>query len=286
MRRVYILICLLIAFVSASSQVQQRPMFWELNGTGCLSDPDVLSFFSREVTAGVTLSDAQKNAYADLVCDLKNSGVWSDLVEGGPMLGGTAAAHALFMKGTGSGTYVGSPTHASTGVAWNGTTQYYRTGVVPSTALTNNDYSFAYYSGSNTSFSTDHVMGVYTSNTSYLALIARNSSGDATVFATNSSTGINVVNSNAAALMMFSRTSSTSLTLWRNTTSLSTQTTANTGTLPNLEVYVGALNNGGSAGFYTNKECRGWWIFKGLNSTKAAAVQTAIIKYETALGRP
>lgn len=260
-------------------------VFWMLNGGAAYNDPDVVSYLNRQSAAGTVLTDAQKSAYARLVAALKTANAWTDLIEGAPQLGGTAAAHAILMKG-GAALFVGSPTQNSTGTLLNGTTQYIKTGIIASVALSNNSYCFMYYSGASTGFgSPEHVMGAYDSNSAYLALTARDSGGSALFYASSSTSGLSIANVDGSQLITGNRYSATDALIARNTTTLLSSSTANTGTLPNREIYVGALNNGGSPGFYTNKPCKGWFIFKGLSATKLLAAQQAIINYETDLGR-
>jgi hypothetical protein len=99
---------------------------------GFAYDSDAASFFSREAAAGYTLSASEKTAVNNFISALKTASVYSKIYEMFLLIGGTSATHALGFKGVKDITFVGSPTHNSSGVTTNGTTQYGDTGILNS----------------------------------------------------------------------------------------------------------------------------------------------------------
>lgn len=78
--------------------------------------------------------DDLKSLIDDSFINLKADGVYSSLGHWYPIIGGTAATHAISAISTLSElTFVGSPTHGASGVTTNGSTQHIDTGTNPAT---------------------------------------------------------------------------------------------------------------------------------------------------------
>jgi hypothetical protein len=71
---------------------------------------------------------------------------------------------------------------------------------------------------------------------------------------------------------------------WKNGVKLATSTGAST-TKQNFNIYLGALNTGGTASFPTGKQCAFASIGDGLTDTEAANFYTAVQAFQTTLGR-
>lgn len=83
-------------------------------------------------TAGATLTKAQTFAVNRFVVSRKFTGTWTDSDRIAPMLGGTAAAHAIYLKGSGTITWANTPTHNANGVTFaSASSQYGDTGWKP-----------------------------------------------------------------------------------------------------------------------------------------------------------
>jgi len=102
-------------------------------------DPDTAAFIS---TAGIT-NGTMITALNNMVVSLKNTtssyggSFWSRIKNLKPFAAGNAVGNSynLINTATFQETFVGSPTHNSLGVVFNGTSQYSRCGFVPSTEL-------------------------------------------------------------------------------------------------------------------------------------------------------
>lgn len=251
-------------------------------------DSDAQAFFN----AG-TFNDDLKTAYNTLFLNLKTgltnaTDVYSDIVAMYILTSGTAADNAInaVNPSTFDLTFVNSPTHASTGVTFNGTTQYARTGLIPNSHLTANDFFAASYQSNNTSDGAGSI-GVNTGSTARFRLIPNNGANNIQGQMNTGSTSdgmIQKINGDSSGLTTVSRRSSTDIEAYRNATSLGTETNANVGTLPTLEAYIGALNNSGSAIAFYSQEIRLAFIGNGLSDNQVADLSAACAQLMTDLG--
>lgn len=112
---------------------------------GITYDTDAQAYFTA---AGIT-DTGQKNAYNSFVLTGKADGWYSKLIALYPLIGGSSSTHAVNAKtpGTYNLTFIGSPTHSSNGIQWDGSSQYATTGLTPTAgSLTLNDNSLIFYS--------------------------------------------------------------------------------------------------------------------------------------------
>jgi hypothetical protein len=286
MRKLLYILLSISLFVSGQHAVSQVVLPAYQGTYVCQGDADVTAFVVRESAAGYTVTASEKTALIIFVSTLKSNGLYLKIHEMWLFIGGTAATHALGFKNVANITWVGSPTHSATGTDFNGTTQYGRTGVIPNSVLTNQTYHLSYYSGENTAFGApEHPFGAYSGSTAYLALNLRSAGDNAAFYSTSAVSSPGPGNTNGQGFFVGSRISSTSSSIYRNATIMgSIAATVNTGTLPTLELYIGALNNGGSVGFYTNKECRFASEGGDLTSGQVATFSAAVNTLQTALG--
>lgn len=248
------------------------------------TDPDATAFISAIEYAGTMLTPVQEIAIDSLVIDMKAAGVWGKMKAIYPFVGGTASAHKFNLKDPQDVDaayrliFVGNPTHSANGVDWNGTTQYAETNLVPSTELTIHNTHLSYYSrehvienkyemGAGTPY---FDLGFYNGN---LQSDHYNRFGSAAVPATTGH-------------IISSRITNTSLQTFRNGALVQTVATLESAaSLTTREIYLGALNELGSANFKSTKQCAFASIGEGLTTTEAANLYTAVQAYQTRLGR-
>lgn len=250
-------------------------------------DPDAYAFIAQAGIADQTIQDATN----ELVLELKAHSLWSKMHVICPMVGGTATAHKYNLKNPADTnaafrlSFVGSWTHGATGATPNGINAYANTFYTPSThgALTSQHIS--YYSRSNAA-GTYIEMGV-TGNSSGagsgLLVISPNQSGIAYrgVHTTGNSAGVGI---NASGYFIASRSDATFFRLHRN----GTQVFNDSGipnTISNKSVYIGALNNNGTAAAYSARECGFATIGEGLTAAEAVTLNTIVQSFLTAIGR-
>lgn len=282
-----ILILLLLSTQVYAQSPQQ--IFWSINkprAGGVAPDADSINFVTKVVNNGGSLSSTEKTAIGTLIKKLKDSSLWTLMKAVYPMVGASAASCKVNLKDTVNYnlTFVASPTFASTGVDWNGTTQYATTGLNPLTVMATNAH-ISYYSRENVNTAADQIdMGSTDATTSIWVSCYYNASGLTTSCARNTSNSVLLTGTNATAAAFFS-TSNTASTgaLYKNGVSLTTA--ALTSTLPNMDIDIGASNRPGSPAFFTNRECAFASIGFGLTAAQSLTLYNIVQAFQTTLSR-
>lgn len=243
-------------------------------------DPDAEAFFTA---AGIT-DQTQKDAVTQLVTDLKGYGIWDKASAIYPIVGGTASSHSYNLKDTASYqiTWVNSPTHSSTGVDYNGTTQYGDTNLNQLSVIAEDSEHFSVYILDNI----DEVrvdIGVTTSGGTGSMMYTR--------FGTNftgrnqgASASNSAVATDARGLSVNSRVNSTEIILSKNGSS-STFSNASDVARQNLTYFVGARNGAGTPASHASKKACFYSIGAGLTTTECGNLYTAVQTFQTTLGR-
>jgi hypothetical protein len=250
-------------------------------------DPDAQAFITA---AGIT-NPTQQTAINTLVVSLKANGLWTKMKALYPFVGGTATSHKFNLKNpldTDAAfrlSFVGGWTHSANGALPNGTNAYADTFLIPSTHLITNNFNYSYYSR-NTTIVLTELMGAW------------NNINQQTQFVTNDPLGILYGDSyavfnvrvsssvpNFTGLLSYGRLSSTSLSLFKNGNNLNTITTPVGGTVPNVKIFLSAINVNGTPVLFTPLQCAFSSIGDGLTDTEAANFYTAVQTFNTTLGR-
>lgn len=249
-------------------------------------DADAQAFFDRVTTAGGSLSATEKLAVNKLVLDMKSYSIWSKMKAIYPMVGASSAACAQNLKSSSfTGTFSGGWTYASTGVTPNGSTGYMDTGLIPSTSLSQDNFSLSYYSRTNSLASTTTYpsdIGSYVGSAGIGVFLYRPSltpKGGGGGYA-------NEVGSNSISSSMYfgivSRTTTTSQKFSRNGVILNTETALDTGARPNISITLGKTNGFSN---FTDRQCAFAHIGDGLTDTEAGNLYTAVQAFQTTLSR-
>jgi hypothetical protein len=255
-----------------------------LASTGPSFDPDAQAFITA---AGIT-NPTQQGAINTLVVALKGYSIWTKFKAIYPIVGGVASSHAVNLKtpGTFNLTFSTGWTHSSTGMTPNGTSAFANTSFIPSTnglAYNNNHLSFYsrtstakdfYEMGSTTSSASTDIFSLWTRRT------ADTAGYDSGNFATNRLTA---VNTDGRGFYVNTAPSTTSK-IFKNGTSLASKTLS-ISSISSVNVYIGALIEGGGSVYYSNKECAFASIGDGLTDTESANFYTAVQTYQTTLAR-
>jgi len=247
-------------------------------------DTDAQAFITA---AGIT-DATQQSAINTLVIDLKGYSIWNKFKAIYPIVGGTASSHAVNLKtpGTYNMTFASGMTHSSTGMVGNGTSGYGNSNLTPSTALTLHSTHLSFYSRTSTipagyqneigclvgGFAPAMNMYSYLGNTY-----------NSHMYNTNVTSVTGSITS-ATGLYNSSRISSTSHKLYKNGTQIGVNTTNDTQSLPNINIWVCGTSYT-SGGAYSTKQCAFASIGDGLSDTEAANLYTAVQAYQTTLGR-
>lgn len=255
-------------------------------GFSC-ADADATAFI---LAAGIT-DLTQKQAICTLVSDLKAYGLWTKMKAIYPFCGSTATQQKYNLKDPRDLdaafrlVFAGGWTHSSTGALPNGVNAY---GDTRLNLLTT--YGTAYDNHFSVYFRTNNVIqdklgantAVYNQGMSaHICYFNGNTYNDnmGRNFDTNSNYG------NSAAYHISSLLSTTSQRLYRNGI-LKISGNATTGSIyPSRTFYFGALNQGGTAAEFSNRQIAFGSIGDGLTNTEAANLYTAVQAYQTTLGR-
>jgi hypothetical protein len=254
-------------------------------------DADAVAFFNRVTTAGGSLSTTEKNAVNTLVTQMKTDGIWTKMKAAYPMVGASAAACAQNLKSSSfTGTFTAGWTFASTGVTPNGTSAYMDIGLNPSISITNNNNHISIYSRTNID-TTGCDLGVSANAPTYIPLNAmylRATSNFASrAYDYTLSKTLNIANSDSRGFFVTNRTSNVVLNGWKNGSKQGTTTYTNTDDITTVSrnFFLGAMNLGGSAGQFANREYAFSSIGDGLSDTEASDFYDAVQAFQTTLSR-
>jgi hypothetical protein len=249
-------------------------------------DPDAQAF----ITASGITDATQQAAINTLVVDLKGYSIWSKMKALYPMVGGTASTHKFNLKNpldTDAAfrlVFSGGWTHSSTGATPNGTNAYADTFLTPSTNLIDNNFNYSYYSRNTTALVTE-IMGAWNTSNQQTQLVTNDPIGRLYGDAYGLSSRVFSSPPSFTGLLSYGRLSSTSLSLYRNGTNLTTNTSLVSGNIPNIKVFLSAINVSGTPILFTPLQCAFASIGDGLTDTEAANFYTAVQAFQTTLGR-
>lgn len=265
---------MLIGFGISPSRVKKT-------GGAVAFDADAEVFF----TAASITDSTQKNAVNQLVLDLKSYNIWTKMKAIYPICGGSASSHAVNLKtpGTYNLTFSTGWTHSSNGIVQNGT-GFANTNFNPSTQSTLNNTHLSLYSR------TIDVNWLWLDfgNTIPPAQfsIAPGYSNVAYSDSYNYNTGrISSATSDGRGFYLQTRTASNVHKFFRNGVQLSTTNIGASGSFVNLNIYLGALNDSGTAQYRTSRQYAFASIGDGLTDTEASNFRTAVQAYQTTLSR-
>jgi hypothetical protein len=254
------------------------------SGGGGGFDADAQAFFDRVTAAGGTLTTTEKNATNTLVVQMKADGTWTPMKAIYPMVGASAAACAQNLKSSSfTGTFSSGWTFASTGVTGNGTSSYFDTNFIPNANLTFTSASLGF--------------AIATVSTSTFRIDIGSGDVSKWFMAWNDSFGFSAVRINfgstatgpsylTAGKIFGSRTANNLQKLYRNGAVVTTDTTTIVSSLPSInKVYIGALNDSGTANYNTNARYTFAFMGDGLSDANATSFNTVIDTFNTTLSR-
>jgi hypothetical protein len=260
-------------------------------GGGGGIDPNAQAYITA---AGIT-DPTEQAAVNQLVLDLKGTGstpnstdLWTDAAAFYPISPTSLSAAAYNLRDTTSFNmaYANSPTHASTGVTFNGTTQYGDTGFNPNVETLANGYDITLGTQiANGSITAVGLMSavVSTSSRTQMLLISGNLYQD--IHNTGGGRWVTSTGGTYQGRMIVSagRIADPAIggrTNYLNGTSLGTKVSDSNGTPVNLTLWTGAQNNGSGGQNFTAMELQfGLIIPKGIDATAVADLDDAIVRY-------
>ncbi len=262
---------------------------FQFNRSGGTVDPDVTLYMNALTAAGYVPTPTVRTAYANFVASTKATGVWSLIAVLYPLIGGTAATHAINAKspGTNNLTYGGTLTHDSNGMTGNGTTGYANTNFASNLMSNTSQSLWAYATAMETSGDHD-LMGSYDgSEASLFDLATYAAYQSARIFRSGGIADTAQQTSGfASGMVLGSRLTNTDIKIYANGALAGSSTSPTSTVLSSLSLYLLALNfnNSATANSASNLRCAGFG--PGLSSTQQGNLYTAVQALETALGRP
>ena len=248
-------------------------------------DADARAFFDRVTAAGGSLSLTEKLAVDTLVKQMKLDGTWTIMKAIYPMVGASAAACAQNLKSSSfTGTFTSGWTFASTGATPSGTGTYMNTGLNANSNLSLNSTHLSYYSRTNIILN-QVEMGVTTGGGAGTYLLFNY--GNSGFSAINAIEGLRTSAANpTTGLLIGNRNSSTQEKYFTN--NVSQTRTQNSGSIVNLNIYLGGYNSlisTPNVTFPSTKQCAFASIGDGLTDTQASNFYTAVQAFQTTLSR-
>jgi hypothetical protein len=221
------------------------------------------------------------------VVDLKAYGVWTKMKALYPFVGGTASAHKFNLKDPRDLdaafrlVFTGGSTHSSTGWLPNGTNGYADTKLNENTIMTLNNIHISHYSRTNNTSAVCDIGQWNNFDSGTHSIIY--SSGTSAIRNTNLAASFTAPSS-TAGLFINSRILSNEHKFYVNNALFNTINTASVSKV-GRNYFLGARNNNGTAGFFSNRELAFASIGDGLTDTEAANFYTAVQAYQTTLSR-
>jgi hypothetical protein len=259
-------------------------------GTPYVSDADAQAFLNA---ASIT-SYTQANVVNTLVVDLKAAGVWTKMKALYPFVGGSAASHKFNLKDPRDLdaayrlVFNGGWVHSNTGAKPNGTTGYANTYLNPVTNGINTSSAHLSYYSRTTSTTSDGAEIANYSNTALggWVLQGKSWSNENRYFYDFYKRATKSVTTYTLGLNLGSSVSNNRRDIYNNGISVANNTSIDTFSMQNYNLYIGAANiNGTSIDSYSNAESAFASIGTGLTDTEAVAFYTAVQKFQTSLGR-
>jgi hypothetical protein len=174
-----------------------------------------------------------------------------------------------------------APTHSSTGLLFNGSTMYLKTGVNAQSDLGINNNSIGVYNGFDKGGAFKTSIG------------ARDAFGHIRVFedgvnigtTINSAvTGVLTAVDTASGWVMGNKSAPAALQLYKNDSEVANGGSGDANP-PQAEIYIGAGNGNGTAEDFTDNEIRFAYLGTSLSALQNADLYAAIQAYQTSLGR-
>ena len=258
---------------------------------GITTDADAQAF----ITAAAITDPTQQTAINNLVVGMKADGIWTKMKAIYPFVGGTASTHKWNLKDPRDLdaafrlVFNGGWTHSSNGATPNGTNGYADTKLNALSVLINQNYHLSHYSRTQKTNANEIDLGADNGTASSTLAIDQyylGVSGKAFVAGGFPTYSIVINNTDTLGLMVGTRTSTTSAKMFMDGSFLAQNTTANVGTLPNLRLYLSAINTAGNvAAEYSAKQTAFSSIGDGLTDTEAANLYTRVQAFQTSLSR-
>lgn len=246
------------------------------------SDADAQKFIDS-----TGISGTEATAICTLVQDLKDSSLWTSMAAIYPFVGGTATTCKWNLKDPQNTdaayrlVFTGGWTYTSGGADPNGSTGVANTFINTSTTLSNYDRHWSIYYGEHTT--NTGWNGAF--NGSSVAFGIQVYDGANISVGTNNIASSGVANADTKGFYVGSITGSGANLATVYKTGVSKNSVTANSMINNLNFYIGALNNNGTANLFTNRIYSFVSLGAGLTSDNIRALNTIVEKFNDALSR-
>ena len=251
-------------------------------------DADAAAFF----TAASITDATQKSAVNTFVAARKAHGTWTTADRIAVFVGGNSTAHSKYLKGSGTISFTGSPTHNTNGVTFNGSSQFADSGFTPNTDgvnfTVNSDRLLVYVSTNSAYPIAANGAFAAVSATTYTGILFDGSSlfsyGNNAVAG---SSGMSFVQSDCRGVLGTTRTAASTGGLYLNLQALAGGTLTATA-LPTATITMGCRRwgtGGGDIDRYAAYTCCGFEVGAGVDTTTWNSIRADWLALNQALNR-
>lgn len=252
---------------------------WTFGGSAI--DSDAVAFNNA---AGITNS-TQADAINTLVSSLKSNNLWTKFNAIYPFVGGSASSHKFNLKDPRDLdaafrlSFVGGWTHSANGALPNGTNGYANTFLNPNAILSLTSSHVSIYSRT-LNVGVEVELGAF-DGTNFTQL---RSAANAVLGSTSSILNFTTT-TDARGFWVATKRATNDREAYRNGATQTTVTTNDAAPYPNLNIFLSARNDSGTAAVYSNKQLAFASIGSGLTDAEVTTFNTLVTTFQTTLGR-
>lgn len=245
--------------------------------TGVLiTDIDVAYYIIK----GKITDATEAQAIIDLVAGMKAGTLWGKSYAIHPISPTSLSAAALDLKSTYDITWANTPTHASAGVTFNGSTQYGDTGFNQSVVIGATFSEALTLSRTQSAAGVDYYAGAASAAIPF-GITQRNETTTTSAFDRNNGAPITVTD--GAGVWTHSRRANNDFEYYKDGVSQGTNTTTATLGAPNANLFYGCFNNNGTPSIFAAYTLSFGVITSGLTDAEALELYNIINAYNTAV---
>jgi len=246
------------------------------------SDFDAKAFLYASGSTGNT----NREAIYYLCREMKMLGVFDKMTAVYPFIGTTATSQMYNLRNAQDTnaafrlSFVGGWTHSVNGAQPNGTNAYANTFINSQTTLTNTSTHISVYSRT-LAVNNQVEIGCYDGSSVFTQLRAAvNAAFGSTSAVLNFTT-----TTDARGFWLATKRANNDREAYLNGVSQATVTTNDTTAFPNLNMFIGARNDNGTANVFSNKQLAFVTIGSGLTDAEVSTLNTIVQIFQTTLGR-
>lgn len=238
---------------------------------------------------GTGITSTVSAATITLFTSLVSNGLWDKMIAFYPMLGGNSSGckfngkNPLDTDGANRLVFNGGWTFNFSGATANGTNAFANSFLSASTITPLNSQHLGIYLGSNVAPAAGKTYAGAASSTPYYFVIGQD--GTPRYFYGVSDAGtLTALSPNTQGNITISSSGSTNSALYKNGSLLNSAVNSNGQSIPHA-LYLGAMNNAGTAIQFYNNEFRFATMGSGLSTPEVSTLSTIINTFQTSLGR-